>query len=68
MNTQINTIEEVREFFSVLVAKGIIFHPDDDLGSDDLNETMDKCFEVCEANGADIYGMALDAVEVALPC
>lgn len=76
MNLKINTIEDVRTFFGEIINERVNIHPDDDFksiiniktGSSTFteeeaelhNKLMDKCFEVCEQSGVDIYNLAME--------
>ena len=71
MITKIETSEDVKAFAKQLIAEGVSFHPDDDFNdyvnfkenkptytkeeADFRNGLMNKCFEVCEKEGVDIY-------------
>lgn len=71
MNTKIETADDVKAFAKKLIAEGVSFHPDDDFNdyvnfkekiptytkeeADLRNELMNKCFEVCEKEGIDVY-------------
>ncbi|WP_345955273.1 hypothetical protein [Mucilaginibacter sp. PAMB04168] len=76
MITKIKTLEDVKEFVHQLMAEGLNYHPDDDFDNyvsmqtgdpsytpaEALlrNQLNDKCFEVCEAAGADIYDISME--------
>ena len=76
MITKIETADDVKAFAKQLIAEGISFHPDDDFNdyvnfkentptytkeeADLRNDLMNKCFEVCEKEGIDIYGVMLE--------
>lgn len=76
MNIKINSIEDVEKFAFLLINEGLSIHPDTDFhdyinaktGSPTYtkkeaelrNKIMDNCFEVCEREGEDIYGIMLD--------
>lgn len=76
MITKIETTEDVKAFAKQLIAEGVSFHPDDDFydyvnyktgiqtyskeEADFRNELMNKCFEVCEKEGMDIYSVMLE--------
>lgn len=76
MITKIETIEEVKVFAKELIAEDVSFHPDDDFNDymnfkenkpyytieegDLRNKLMNKCFEVCEKEGVDIYNVMLE--------
>ena len=76
MITKIETTEDVKVFAKQLIAEGVSFHPDDDFNdyvnfkedktfytkeeADLRNDLMNKCFEVCEKEGADIYDVMLE--------
>lgn len=76
MITQIQTSEDVKSFAKEIIADGVSFHPDDDFKdyvyfrenkrcyTDDeaglRNDLMDQCFNVCEKEGVDIYGLMLE--------
>lgn len=76
----IETVADVKEFFTWLVNNEWLIHPDDrfideveeggDLTIDNavtLDNIMDKCFDVCEEYGVEIYelayGMAMESDE-----
>ncbi len=70
----INTIDDVNAFFTELLDESLNFHPDEGFanyinidtseptysaeGAEMRNQLMDKCFEVCDHNHADIYELA----------
>lgn len=70
------TLDDVRAFFKILLGEYLNFHPDtpmDDYINVDTHEAtytpaqaairqamLDKCFEVCEVEKADIYEIACD--------
>lgn len=63
---QITSIEDVADFSRHLANDlNLVYHPDDSFTGllDDpsleakLDALMDQCFDVCEANGADIYAV-----------
>jgi hypothetical protein len=72
----IDTIEDVRSFFQLLYDKyDLNFHPDDpfadyvnqkgerlfsDEEASQLDQVMEKCFEVCETVNVDIYQIGLE--------
>ena len=65
----ITTTEDVKEFFAWLTNEAIPFHPDDSFHdyegitfdeATELDLMMDKCFDVCEEAGEDIYAIALE--------
>jgi len=76
MIKDINSINEVKKYASLLVSEGTSFHPDNDfsdyinLKSGDnayseeeinlRNRLMDKCFSICEKEGEDIYEIMLE--------
>lgn len=76
MITEIKTLDDVKEFVHQLMAEGLNYHPDDDFEnyvntetgepsySPDAaklrNQLNDKCFEVCEVAGADIYDLSME--------
>ena len=76
MITKIETTEDVKAFAKQLIAKGVSLHPDDDFydyvnfkentptftkdEADLGNELMNRCFEVCEKEGVDIYDVMLE--------
>ncbi|NNV57306.1 hypothetical protein [Limnovirga soli] len=76
MITKIETAEDVKAFAKQLITEGVSFHPDDDFNdyvnleesiptyskeeADVRNGLMNKCFEVCEKEGIDIYDVALE--------
>ena len=65
--------EDVEAFAQQLIAEGLNFHPDDDFcdyinletkestysesEAQIRNQLMDRCFEVCEAEGIEIYSV-----------
>lgn len=78
IHSQINNIDDVKNFFHHLYYDlNVIFHPDDMLedyvSSDGVEFTpekceiydnlMEKCHEVCEKEQVDIYGVGLDILE-----
>ncbi|TAH22527.1 MAG: hypothetical protein EAZ08_01250 [Cytophagales bacterium] len=80
MQTEINTIENVKTYFKSLVDMDLSFHPDDDF-KDYLvhstqqpiftiteakihNASMNRCFEVCEKHKVDIYEISLDVLNL----
>jgi hypothetical protein len=76
MITKIETANDVKAFAKQLIAEGISFHPDDDFNdyvnykvgtpsyskeeADVRNKLMNSCFDVCEKEGIDIYGVMLE--------
>ena len=76
MITQIQTIDDVKSFARQIISEGTSFHPDDDFNyyvnfednkrcyskedADFRNELMNKCFDVCEKAGTDIYDVMLE--------
>jgi hypothetical protein len=80
--SKIVAVADVKEFFSHLVdERQVAFHPDDrfkDYMSKDgrntfsqeecvvYNRLMNESFEVCEKNGADIYGIGLELMRAAI--
>lgn len=76
MITIIETADDVKAFAKQLIAEGVSFHPDDDFNdyvnfkentptytkkeADLRNDLMNKCFEVCEKEGIDIYDVMLE--------
>lgn len=76
MKTNIETIEDVRQFAEQLLAEGLSFHPDDNFEDyihmesnkpfytpDQAvlrNRLMEQSFEVCEKKGVDIYSIMYD--------
>ncbi|KAB2914405.1 MAG: hypothetical protein F9K23_14455 [Bacteroidetes bacterium] len=78
MINTIETIEDVRLFAEQLLQEGVNFHPDEDFRnyinrSTKLptytneeaimrNSLMEKCFEVCEHEGEDIYEIMGDVL------
>ena len=76
MLTQITTIKDVEAFAKQLIGEGVSFHPDDDFNdyvffkenkpcytkeeSEQRNQLMQQCFEVCEREGEDIYSIMLE--------
>ena len=79
MITAINTISDVEQFAKQLVqVEKISFHPDDDFKdyvtnakqpfyttkeAELRNKLMNDCFEVCEREKVDVYGVMLKVVE-----
>lgn len=78
IHSQINTVDDVRKFFHHLIyERNVNLHPDDmfeDYMSSDgvgfppeecfvYNSLMKKCFDVCEKEQVDIYGVGLDILE-----
>lgn len=77
MQLAIRNPHDVEEFTRMLVREGVTFHPDTDFNdyinihsgkltftkkeAATLNQTLQKCFEVCESNSVDIYEIALEA-------
>ncbi len=75
MINKIETTEDVKAFAKQLITEGVSFHPDDDFNdyinfekgepiytreeADLRNDLMNKCFQVCEKAGKDIYDMML---------
>jgi hypothetical protein len=71
MLDSINTVDDVKEYASLLVKEGTSFHPDDDFhdyidletgdlfysdsDADHRNKLMEECFEICEKEKVDIY-------------
>ena len=76
MITEIRTLEDVREFVHLLVGEGLNYHPNEDFNNyvniqngdpsysppEALlrNQLNDRCFEVCQATGADIYDISME--------
>ncbi len=76
MITQIRTTKDVEAFAKQLIAEGVSFHPDDDFNdyvffkdnkpcyskkeAEIRNRLMNRCFEVCDKEGADIYSIMLE--------
>lgn len=71
VRVDIKTLDDVRIFFEDLKRENLGIHPDDmfvdcsNLGispsvAKSLDNTMSKCFEVCEELGADLYEIAAD--------
>jgi len=76
MINKIQTLDDVKAFAKQLIAEGLNFHPDDDFNdyvnlknnlplysneeASIRNELMNKCFDVCELEGIDIYDMMLE--------
>ena len=70
------TIDDVRDFFEELKQQGVNFHPDDNFNNyvnvetgqpsfstaqaAELNDKLDQAFEICEAEGVDIYELCLE--------
>jgi hypothetical protein len=75
----IKSISDVEQFFKHLtLTENLAFHPDDDFKdyvtnsnepfyttqkAELLNNLMNDCFEVCESEKVDVYGVALGVVE-----
>lgn len=73
MITEITTIDDVELFMKQLVEEGTNAHPDDDFNNyvnmetgkqsytpdeaEIRNRLMEKCFDVCEAAGKDVYSV-----------
>lgn len=73
MISSIQTIENDEVFAQQLIAEGLNFHPDDNFcdyinletmestysesEAQIRNQLMDRCFEVCEAEGIEIYSV-----------
>jgi hypothetical protein len=76
MIMKIETVDDVKAFAKQLISEGVSFHPDDDFtdyvnfkdntqiytkeDADMRNNLMNKCFEVCEKEGIDIYETMLE--------
>lgn len=76
MLTEIKTVKDVEAFAKQLINEGVSFHPDDDFNdyvffkdntqcytseeAEIRNNLMQQCFDVCEKEGADIYGVMLE--------
>jgi hypothetical protein len=76
MIAEVKSMEDVAEFVSQLVDEGLNYHPDDDFENYVNMETGEasytaaealernrlnrKCFEVCDAAGADIYNISME--------
>jgi hypothetical protein len=76
MITKLDTISDVKSFAKQIISDGVSFHPDDDFNdyvnfkektpcytkeeAEFRNSLMDKCFEVCEKEGVDIYAVMLE--------
>ena len=76
MISEIKTIEDVKVYFEQLINEGVNFHPDTpfedyinfETGKDSFtekqtekyNSLLDKCFDICENQGIDIYNYAND--------
>lgn len=70
---RIDKIDDVTEFLRHIVltpeqkegalGMGWNFHPDDDLQDEELNASLDRCFEVCEKFHKDIYKLTLDILK-----
>jgi len=79
MITAINTISNVEQFVKHLVqVEKLSFHPDDDFKgyvtnsnqtfytaqeAELRNKLMSDCFEVCEREKVDVYGVVMKVVE-----
>jgi len=73
MIKKIESTKDVIAFAEQIVKEGVSFHCDDDFNdyvnfktnqqtytrqeADFRNELMERCFEVCEKNGVDIYNV-----------
>lgn len=73
MISSIQTVGDVEVFAQQLIAEGLNFHPDDDFcnyinmetkestyseaEAQIRNQLMNRCFEVCEAEGIEIYSV-----------
>jgi hypothetical protein len=73
MIRKINNTKDVITFAEQLVGEGVSFHCDDDFNdyinfktkrktysrrkADFRNSLMERCFEICEKNGVDIYNL-----------
>lgn len=73
----IESVADVKEFFTWLAANDMLIHPDDEFAwfldfadeenpsvitaeqAKELDDTMGKCFDVCEDSDTDIYDIAL---------
>jgi hypothetical protein len=80
MIASINTISDVEQFAKHLVqVEKLSFHPDDDFKdyvtnsnqpfyttqeAELRNKLMNDCFEVCEREKVDVYGVLLKAIEL----
>jgi len=76
MIDEIKTVEDVKIFAKQIISEGVSFHPDDDFNdyvnfktnepcytkeqAEVRNGLMDKCFEVSEKEGTDIYSVMLE--------
>lgn len=76
MINDIKTVEDVKLFAKQIIGEGVSFHPDDDFNdyvnfktnepcytreeAEVRNDLMNKCFEVCEKEGVDIYEIMLE--------
>lgn len=73
MLSQIKSVADVEQFAKLLIEEGSNFHPDDDFKDFVNNKTgeptytseeaelrnslMEQCFEVCEKEEQDVYGV-----------
>lgn len=78
MINKIKNLTDVEAFTDYLISQGTVFHPDDDFTdyinietnelsytaeeANRLNSLMSVCFEICEAEGVDIYDYMLEIV------
>lgn len=76
MIAQIKSTKDVEAFAKQLIDEGVSFHPDDDFNdyiffkenkpcytkeeAEIRNHLMQRCFDVCEKEGADIYSVMLE--------
>jgi hypothetical protein len=79
LNSEIKSISDVEQFFKHLtLTEKLSFHPDDDFKNyvtnsnqpfyktqeaELRNKLMNDCFEVCESEKVDVYGVAFGVVE-----
>lgn len=76
MISKIQTSEDVKLFAKQIISEGVSFHPDEDFNhyvnlkenkpcyskdeAEIRNELMNKCFDICEKEGVDIYDLMLE--------
>lgn len=77
--TGIQTLDQVRDFFTHLsTTEKLIYHPDDDFRdytapgnvylyteeqAQERNLVMNECFACCYLNGVDIYEIAMEVIK-----
>ena len=82
MITKIFTLKDVKTFGEQLIEEGANFHPDDDFNDyvfyqtelpmyapkevEIRNKLMEECFEVCERESEDIYGIMVEILRSAI--